>query len=541
MQDNPDQVHHIVAVIKTALRAASHSRVIAALDTVEYLMQTCPFFYRYVAKDMFWNALWRLTRKPVFSARVLALIQDWAIALNVAFPDRNVDPAAQFWKDRYESCLQKNAPFPILPPNHDAMNSVCLTSSFARKRRSYSRATRSSKRHSPTSSNMHTSAAAAAAAATTTTKRPYYRWTGAVSSARRPGSASHFAHLGNVPVLRNCKFWRSQPPRAKSSPSLAHDAHDDGNRDSDDNAGSPLHDGEQGIFGCIFDYEDPDLARFSMPEADFVAAHMASHKSDPSSVVSRPFDWQGILKKHRSVHEKSSPAANFPLRVSSRLEEPMEDTSRMYAILRRFDKAMEAGAAAKLDATRVKPAPPPKQLKAKTQPAVTTHISVSSGSSIAAFAKSRARSRLSREPRLAVDSSTGGPLYMPKNSRTSSLSDILDPANQSKAVSTSAELAPPRIVSADFRRGQSCVGNRMSSHSPASNLQYVEPENHARKARSVSAIVAVNGGETEDALNVVDNKVSDADRHIYDEEQYIYSWREPSQHSAYSIGSVECN
>jgi hypothetical protein len=129
LAERPADAPTAVGVLRRALLGKNMSSPDAAVDAVQFLMETSPYFYRYVANDKFFDALWKLASVDEFRARILGLIRDWALALKVQFPRRDADPAATFWKDKYD-VLYKSIifPEPTVVVGRNAYSAVCPTS-----------------------------------------------------------------------------------------------------------------------------------------------------------------------------------------------------------------------------------------------------------------------------------------------------------------------------------------------------------------------------------------------------------------------------
>jgi hypothetical protein len=135
LAERPDAVPATAIALRRALAGKSSTDPEAALDAVQYLMETSPYFYRYIANDKFFDALWKLANVDLHRARILGLIRDWALALKVQYPRRETDPAATFWKDKYDvlyKCL--TFPEPTFVFGRQAVCAVCPTSLSDRRR-----------------------------------------------------------------------------------------------------------------------------------------------------------------------------------------------------------------------------------------------------------------------------------------------------------------------------------------------------------------------------------------------------------------------
>jgi hypothetical protein len=113
----------VVGALREALRAEQGQvgDAAAALHAVAFLVETSPYFFRLLANERFFRALWKLESEcdGVYRDEVLRLIREWAVMLQALFPPRRGaesymsadDVAAAFWIDKYRD-LHRRIVFP---------------------------------------------------------------------------------------------------------------------------------------------------------------------------------------------------------------------------------------------------------------------------------------------------------------------------------------------------------------------------------------------------------------------------------------------
>ncbi|KAA8498473.1 hypothetical protein FVE85_6058 [Porphyridium purpureum] len=128
--------------LRKRMKAPDNVVVLNSITLLDELMRTCPFFYRYIANDLFFRRMWRFVDpnykesfKSLFlwktatnygwqgdgedlpreiTVRCLILLKAWAEELQRMFRGKRMDPAGAFIIERYNNKRQK-VRFPLVP------------------------------------------------------------------------------------------------------------------------------------------------------------------------------------------------------------------------------------------------------------------------------------------------------------------------------------------------------------------------------------------------------------------------------------------